>query len=195
MFSTIYCPSKNPYGSLKKEAKDGVETSSNICGRHLVLPILTTAVMFSTIYWNFTPPYAFLKKEENGSIETSPISVHRHLVFLFLRQPCFALWNHFRLSSGTPSSTKSYDGSLPPPFSFTYSYGGIAAKDPLPQRHLVLPILTVAAMFSTLTPFGYTQALPLVPDGRLLPPFFYLSLRWYSRHCSSAPSRFALLTT
>jgi len=60
-----------PYASLKKEAKDVVETSSNFVGRHLVLPILTAAVMFSTIYCPSTPPYASLKKEAKGGIETS----------------------------------------------------------------------------------------------------------------------------
>jgi hypothetical protein len=58
------------------------------------------------------------------------------LFYLILRrQPCLALWKHVRLFSGTPTSTNSYDGSLPPPFSFTYSYGGTAATVPLPQRH------------------------------------------------------------
>jgi len=57
-----------------------------------------------------------------------------------------ALWNPVRLSSGTPTCT--YDGRLHSPFSVTYPYGGTAATDPLPQRHLVFPILT-AAMFST----------------------------------------------
>ena len=42
-------------------------------GRHLVLPILTAAVMFSTIYCSSTPPFASLKKEVKDGVETSPI--------------------------------------------------------------------------------------------------------------------------
>jgi hypothetical protein len=45
-----------PYAYLKKETKDSVETSSIVFGSHLVLPILTAAVMFSTIYYPSTPP-------------------------------------------------------------------------------------------------------------------------------------------
>ena len=46
---------------------------------------------------------------------------HSH-VCLNLRRPppsCLALWSDVRLSSGTPTFTNSYDGSLAPPFSFT----------------------------------------------------------------------------
>jgi len=42
-------------------------------GSHLVLPILTAAVMFSTIYCPSTPPFASLKKEVKDGVETWPI--------------------------------------------------------------------------------------------------------------------------
>ena len=75
-------------------------------GHHLDKPILTAEVT-AALYIDHTRPYASLKKEPKGGEQTSPIRFRRHLVFLFLRQPCLALWNHVKLSSGTLTSTKS----------------------------------------------------------------------------------------
>jgi hypothetical protein len=123
-----------PYASLKKEANEGIETSPNFCappscltysyaGSHVLhcgitlvypqafplVPILTTAAYRRH----------FLLPILTAAADTA--------VYLSLRrQPCFALWNHVRLPSGTPTCTNSYT---------TAAY----------RRHFLLPILTAAA--------------------------------------------------
>ena len=122
----LYIDPPRPLRALKKEAKGGIETSPISVRRHLDLPILTVAGHCGTPLGypqalplvHTTAGYIrhFLLPILTAAQPPRIPYLSAILFFLFLQQPCLALWNSVSLFSGTPTCTKSYDGSIPSPF-------------------------------------------------------------------------------